>query len=85
MYYNQLRLILRNRDAVFSRYNSADGTTNDTSTDPVITRDPNNYLVPKINGFTLANTLTIIVGVLAVVILFPMALKAIKQYGSSIN
>jgi hypothetical protein len=85
MHYSQLKLLQRNRDAVFGKYNSADGTTNDTSTDPVITRDPNNYLVPKVNGFTIVNTLTIVVAVLAVVILFPMAIKAIKQYGISIN
>lgn len=80
MHYSQLKVLWRNRDNVFRRYNSADGTTNDTTTDAVITRNPNDYLVPKINGFTVTNSLTIIVAVLAVIILLPMAIKNVKQF-----
>lgn len=70
----------RNRNQIFGHgYNSADGTTTDTSTDTVITRDPNNYLVPKINGLTVTNTITIAVGVLAIIILLPMAIKQFKS------
>jgi len=64
---------------VFNGYNSADGTTQDATTDAVITRDPNNYLAPKINGFTVINTLMIAVGILGVIILLPMALKQLKS------
>jgi hypothetical protein len=79
MEYQNFKRLYQNRDKVFNAYNSADGTMNDTSTDAVITRDPNDYLVPKINGMTLVNTVTIVVGILAVIILLPLALKNIKS------
>jgi hypothetical protein len=79
MHYTQLKVLWHNRDGIFGRYNAADGTTNDTSTDPVITRNPNDYLVPKINGFTVSNSLTIVVAILAVIILLPMAIRTIKN------
>lgn len=70
----------RNKNAVFVGYNSADGTTTDNTTDATITRDPNNYLVPKVNALTAVNALHIVIGVLAVVILLPMAIKTIKSF-----
>lgn len=79
MDYQTLRNLFKNRNMVFNGFNSADGTMNDSTTDAVITRDPNNYLVPKINGMTMVNTVTIVVGVLAVIILLPMAIKQIKS------
>lgn len=80
MEYKLLRTLFKNRNAVFSGFNSADGTTNDTSTDAVITRNPNDYLVPKINGFTVINTLTIAIAIIAIIILLPMAIKTAKSY-----
>jgi len=61
-------------------YNSADGTTTDNTTDPVITRNPNDYLLPKINGFSLLNTMSIIIAALAIIILLPLAIKTVKSY-----
>lgn len=82
MRYHQLRRLYNTRDTILvGGHNSADGTGNDSTIDAVITRDPNNYLVPKINGFTLINTLHIAIAVLAVIILLPMAIKSIKSYG----
>lgn len=80
MRYQQLRKLYNNRNAVFSGYNSADGTTNDSSTDSTIRRDPNDYLVPKINGFTVANGLQIAAMFLAIIVLTPMAIKTLKQF-----
>jgi hypothetical protein len=79
MDYQQLRTLFKNRNMVFNGYNSADGTTNDSTTDAVITRDPNNFLVPKINGMTAVNTITVVVGILAFIILLPLAIKQIKS------
>lgn len=81
MRYSHFKYLYKNRNYVFSGgYNSADGTTTDASTDPVITRDPNNYLVPRVNAITVSHTLLIAVGILAVIILLPMAIKTLKQY-----
>jgi hypothetical protein len=80
MDYKTLRALYKNRNAVFNGFNSADGTGTDTSTDAVITRDPNNYLAPKINGFTVYNTTAIIVALLSIAILLPMAIKSVKSF-----
>lgn len=79
MDYRTFKELWYNRDSVFNGYNGADGVTTDGSTDAVITRDPNNYLAPKINGFTAINTVIIVVGILAAIILLPMAIKTIKS------
>lgn len=80
MRYQELRQLYRNRDNVFNGYNSADGTTTDASTDAVITRNPNDFLVPKINSLTVVNALHITIGVLAVIILLPLAIKTVKSF-----
>jgi len=80
MDYQQFKLLWKYKDAILSGYNSADGTITDTTTDPVITRDPNNYLVPRIDQSTIAQTLAIIVAVIAIIILLPMAIKTVKSY-----
>lgn len=79
MDYITLRKIWKNRDAFFSEHNGADGTSQDNSTDAVITRDPNNYILPRVGSITLIHGLTIAIGVLAVIILLPIAIKTIKQ------
>lgn len=79
MRYQELNGLYRNRDMILG-YNSADGTTTDASTDAVITRNPNDYLLPKINGFSLLNTMSIIIAVLAIVILLPLAVNTVKKY-----
>jgi len=69
----------RNKDAFLIGYNGADGTTTDNTSDPVITRNPNDFLVPKINSLTVVNALHITIGILAVIILLPIALRTIKS------
>lgn len=77
--YRQLNFMWRNRDMIFNGYNSADGTASDNTTDPVITRNPNDYVLPRITSMNVAHGLLITVGVLAVIILIPMAVKTLKQ------
>lgn len=80
MDYLKFRRAWNHRNAIFSGHNGADGTNNDASTDPVITRDPNNYLLPKVSSISLIHGLTIGIAILAIVILLPMAIKTIKSY-----
>jgi hypothetical protein len=81
MHYTQLKILLGNKDAIFRGYNSADGTTNDISTDAVITKDPNNYLVPTVTtSYNTVKTIAAIVGILAIIILLPAAIKTVKQF-----
>ena len=79
MEYQKIYYLIHNRNKVFNGYNSADGTTQDNTTDAVVTRNPNDFLVPKINGFTIMNTVIIAAGILGIIILLPMALKQIKS------
>lgn len=81
--YRTFRKAMRHRNIVFSPgWNGADGTTNDTSTDPVITRDPNNYILPRITSMNITHGLMITIGILAVIILLPIAIKTIKNFNN---
>lgn len=80
MDYLKICWLTHNRNRVFNGYNSADGTSQDNSTDVVITRNPNDYLSPKVNGFTVMNTVIIVAGILGVIILLPLALKTVKSF-----
>lgn len=80
MDYVTLRRMWKHRNSILMEHNGADGTSNDTSTDPVITRDPNNYLLPNVNSVSLMHGLTIAVAIMAVIILLPMAIKTVKSY-----
>jgi hypothetical protein len=79
MDYKTLRFWWKHKHAVFTGHNGADGTTSDNSTDPVITRDPNNYLVPRIDGNSVYRISITIAAILAVIVLAPMALKTLKS------
>lgn len=80
MDYVALRKAWFKRDSYLSEHNGADGTSSDNSTDPIITRNPNDYVLPKIGSITLIHSLTVAIGVLAVIILLPMAIKQVKSY-----
>lgn len=79
MDYKTLRVWFMHKDAVFNGFNGADGTTTDNSTDPIITRNPNDFLVPRIDGSQLFRIAVTIAAISAAVILVPIAIKTLKN------
>lgn len=79
MDYQTLKMLLRNKDKFLLQYNAADGTGADKTTDPNITRDPNNYLVARADwAKQLLIYAALVVAVLAVVIMLPKAAQSFK-------
>lgn len=68
--------LLKNQHRIV--YNRADGTVGDKTSDPVVTRDPNDHLAP-IAGGSVLHMLTI---ALAVVIIFYVVVLISKQMKS---
>lgn len=63
MTYRLLKIILNSRPS----YDNADGLGVDATTDTTITRDPNDYLSPRIDKFSLLEFLGVVVLILIVV------------------
>lgn len=78
MTYDHFKHMFRNKDRYLIGFNNAIGGS-DQTTDPVITRDPNNYLVPRIDGVQIMHIAITIAAILLIIILVPKALATIKS------
>jgi hypothetical protein len=70
---------MQNKKKVFA-YDSATGSGTDTSTDPFPTKDPNDYLAPRIDKMPLINVLIIVALILGIAFLYIQVVKQAKTF-----
>lgn len=79
MTYKTLQIMTRNRNRFLFPFNAADGTQSDNSTDTGITRDPNDYLVPRADGNGLIGFILLLAAVMSIVTSMIVIIPLIKK------